>query len=92
MINLQINLRIPGSDRFKNIKCCQGSMPFLKNKFWEIQIYQSADILDLFIRITHKQDHAGIHLGLGLLGFNIEFQIYDNRHWNKNINDWSQYV
>jgi len=88
MINLQFNLRIPGSSRFKNIKCWHSSMPVVKNKFWEIQVYQSADIFDLFLRITRKESHSGMHIDTGLLGFNLEFQIYDNRHWNKETNDW----
>ena len=87
MINLQFNLRIPGSNRFNNIKCWHGSTPF-KNKFWELQIYQSADILDLFVRITHKQSHAGLHMGIALIGFNLEFQFYDNRHWNAEYEIW----
>lgn len=90
MISLQINIRVPGSDRFKNIGCWHG-ITFFKHKFWELQIYQSADILDLFFRFTRKQDHAGIHLGLGLVGFNAEFQIYDHRHWNKDTSDWEKY-
>jgi hypothetical protein len=87
MINLQFNIRVPGSDRFRNIVCWSGSTPF-KNKFWEVQCYKSADIIDLFLRITAKQDHAGIHAGIGFIGFNIEIQIYDSRHWDKEIKSW----
>jgi hypothetical protein len=87
MINLQVNIRVPGSDRFQNIFCRSGSTPF-QNKFWEIQCYKSADIIDLFLRITAKQDHAGIHIGLGFIGLNIEMQIYDSRHWHKETNTW----
>lgn len=87
MINLQANIRIPGCDRFENIFCWHGSTIF-QNKFWELQCYKSADILDIFLRITHRQDHAGLHIGLGLFGFNLEFQIYDNRHWDKETNSW----
>jgi len=90
MINLHFNLRIPGNNRFNNIKCCHGSTPF-KNKFWEVQIYQGSDIIDLFIRLTYKQSHAGFHAGVGLLGFNIEFQLYDSRHWNNKTNNWDTY-
>ena len=88
MISLQFNLRIPGSNRFKTIACWHGSMP-LKNKFWELQIYKGADIVDLFLRFTHRQSHAGLQLGIGLLGFNFELTIYDIRHWNNEIKDWT---
>lgn len=87
MISLQFNIRIPGSDRFHNIVCWSGSTPF-QYKFWEVQVYKSADILDFFLRVTRKQDHAGIHIGLGLIGFNLEMQIYDSRHWHKETNAW----
>ena len=88
MINLQLNLRIPGSDRFRHIGCWHGSTP-LKHKFWELQIYQGADIIDLFIRFTRRQSHAGLHIGIGLAGFNCEFQVYDHRHWNDRTKDWA---
>lgn len=90
MISIQFNLRVPGSNRFRNIRCWHGTTPFA-HKFWEVQIYKSADILDIFLRVLHKQDHAGIQTGLGLLGFNIEFQIYDNRHWNDETQRWQEY-
>ncbi len=90
MINFQINLRVPGSDRFRNIRCWHGITPFV-HKFWEVQIYKSADILDIFLRISRKQNHAGIQTGLGLLGFNVEFQIYDSRHWNDETQRWQEY-
>lgn len=90
MINLQINFRNPWRDRFANIQVWHGST-IIKNKFWELQIYKSSDIFDMFVRLTHRQSHAGIHLGLGLFGYNIEFQIYDARHWNKNTENWETY-
>lgn len=88
MINLQLNLRIPGSDRFRNLGCWHGIIPCSHHKFWEIQCYQSSDLLDFFLRATCKQSHAGIEIGFGIFGFNIEFRIYDNRHWNKEKKGW----
>ena len=87
MISLQFNLRIPGSNRFNNIKCWHGPTPF-NHQFWELQVYQSADIVDMFVRITRNQSHAGLHMGIGLAGFNVEFQIYDIRHWNSETHRW----
>jgi hypothetical protein len=88
MINIQFNLRIPGSNKFQNIKCWSGSIAFTRHKFWEVQIYKASDIFDFFLRITTKQDHAGVDTGIGFLGYNLEFRIYDNRHWDKNTRDW----
>jgi len=90
MINIQFNLRIPGSNRFRNIKCWHGITPFI-HKFWELQIYKSADILDIFLRLTSKQSHAGLSCGLGFCGINMEFQIYDSRHWNDTTGRWQDY-
>ena len=41
----------------------------------------SADIIDFRAEITAKQSHSGLKLCLGLLGFNVDFNIYDTRHW-----------
>jgi len=87
MINIQFNIRIPGPDRFRNIRSWHGLTVF-EYKFWEFQIYRGNDVIDLCLRITRKQNHAGIQLGLGLFGFNAEFHIYDNRHWDHATNDW----
>jgi hypothetical protein len=90
MINLNFNIRNPYSNRFENIKCWTGST-FVKNKYWELQIYKSADILDVGLTATHRQSHAGIRLSFGLLGYNVEAQFYDNRHWNSEENQWEIY-
>jgi len=31
---------------------------------------------------TARCDHPGIELELGLLGVNVMFHFYDNRHWD----------
>jgi hypothetical protein len=90
MINLAINIRNPYSNRFENIKCWSGDTP-IKNKFWEVQIYKSSDVLDFGLNISHRQSHAGIRLCLGLFGYNIEVQIYDNRHWDTEKDQWEIY-
>ena len=87
MISFSFNIRVPGSNRFQNIRCWHGSTPFM-NKFWELQVYKGADIVDFFMRFTRKQSHAGLHMGIGLVGYNIEFQIYDRRHWNSDSKNW----
>jgi hypothetical protein len=49
-------------------------MPF---KFWELQVYFSADVVDIAVDITTRQSHSGMRLCLGLLGINVDFNIYD---------------
>jgi hypothetical protein len=81
MINFNFNIRIPGSNRFRNIRVWHGITP-VAHKFWELQIYLSADIIDIKFGVTAKQDHSGIQLCLGLCGINVDFSIYDSRHWS----------
>jgi hypothetical protein len=80
MINFSFNIRIPGSSRFHNIRTWHGSLP-VAYKHWELQIYLSADVIDVRAEITAKQSHSGVRLCLGLLGFNVDFNVYDTRHW-----------
>ena len=80
MINLNFNIRVPGSNKFQNIRTWHGSLP-VAYKHWELQIYLSADIITASVNITAKEDHSGVRLCLGLLGFNMDFNVYDTRHW-----------
>lgn len=43
---------------------------------------QTSDIVSLTFDLTHRQDHAGVRIGVGVAGYNIDFSIYDNRHWD----------
>jgi hypothetical protein len=31
---------------------------------------------------SFRQSHAGLDIELGLLGYCVRFNFYDNRHWN----------
>ena len=90
MINLSFNIRNPFSDRWECIKTWTGDTPF-KNKFWEAQIDKTADIIGIDLRYTACQDHAGFFLSVALLGYDIIFNIYDNRHWNYEEKRWYIY-
>jgi hypothetical protein len=88
MIYFNVNIRNPRWwDRFKPIKTWVGST-FLEHKFWEIQISKSCELLRLEFSWTVQEDHAGIRLELGLLGYQIDFNIYDHRHWDTDTNTW----
>ena len=91
MIYFNVNIRHPNWwKRFKNIKVWNGKTPF-KNKFWEIQILKNDNLLRFEFEFTVQQDHAGLGLELGLMGYEICLSFYDNRHWNCETNDWVKY-
>jgi hypothetical protein len=87
MINFNFNIRNPWSSKWKNYRCFHGSTPF-EYKFWELQFYRSSDVLDFALQVTARQSHSGIRFCLGLFSFNVEFQFYDNRHWNHELEQW----
>lgn len=92
MIYLNFNIRNPGwYDRFKNIWWKTGATPW-KNKFWEIQIIKNDNLLRFEFQFTVRQDHAGLNLELGLVGYEIHFTFYDNRHWNHEESRWMFYT
>ena len=90
MIYLQFNIRNPYTNRFENIKCWSGSTP-IKNKYWEFQIMKTSDVIDFSLRVTHRQSHAGIQISCGIFGYNADFNLYDNRHWDEKEERWCVY-
>jgi hypothetical protein len=66
---------------FKNIRCWHGATPF-KNKFWEVEILKSGEIVMFDLTVRTQCDHAGTTLGLGLFNYTINLTLYDNRHWD----------
>ncbi len=91
MIYFNVNIRNPyWAERFKNIWWKAGGT-LLKNKFWEVQILKNDNLFRLEFGFTVRQDHAGLNLELGLLGYEIHFTFYDNRHWNHEENRWMIY-
>ena len=90
MITLQLNIRNPYSNRFKNIKCWSGKTP-IENKYWEIQVMKTSDLVDICLQITHRQSHAGVRFSLGLFGYQVDFNLYDSRHWNDEEGRWYVY-
>lgn len=92
MIYLNVNIRNPRWwDRFENIKCWMGETPF-KHKFWEVQILKGPELFRFEFEVTTQQDHAGMNLELGLLGYHIGVTVYDNRHWNHEEHRWMIYT
>ena len=90
MINFRFSLENPWWIRFDNIKSWAGKTPF-ENKFWEVQVMKSDDIVAVDLRITTQTDHAGVDLWLGLLGYAVNLQFYDNRHWDYSTDNWKKH-
>lgn len=87
MLLLQFNIKNPFSDRWSLVNSWAGITPF-KNKFWEIQINKSSDIVAFELKFTTRQDHAGLFVMTALFGFELMFNLYDSRHWNYIDKKW----
>lgn len=92
MIYFNVNIRNPHWwNRFENIKCWMGATP-IPHKFWELQIMKGPELLRVEFEFTTQQDHAGFRLELGLAGYTVSGNIYDNRHWNSEEGRWMIYT
>jgi len=92
MINLGLNIRNPWHKGWsKNLYSTFVETPF-KHKFIELECYKDGHILSLALNWTIRCDHAGFDIGLGLFGYNVHFNFYDNRHWNREEGRWMFYT
>lgn len=87
MLSIHFNIRNPWSSRLETVKQFHGKTWFA-NKFWDLEFQRTADLISLSISITHRQSHAGFNFDLGLLGYNMTFDFYDQRHWDYKSNTW----
>jgi hypothetical protein len=81
MIHFNFNISNPWAKQWRNIRCWHGATPFA-HKYWEVEVIQSADIIAVEFSLTHKQNHAGIRIGVAVLGYEVQATIYDSRHWD----------
>jgi hypothetical protein len=89
MISFNFNIRNPWSNTFKNLWCRAYNTPF-KNKFIELEVTQDCNLISLMFSYTVHQDHAGLTLEAGLLGYCLHFICYDNRHWDHGRGEWEK--
>jgi hypothetical protein len=87
VISFDFNLRNPWSNEFKNLWCRAYDTPF-KNKYIELEFYKDTSLVSVRLNWTVRQSHAGLDLELGLFGYNIHFNFYDNRHWDVETATW----
>lgn len=82
MIWLKFSIENPWwEDRWASLWNKAGSTPF-KHKYWEVQVMKDTTLIAFDFRVNTRCDHAGVDLLLGLFGYTINAQVYDNRHWN----------
>jgi hypothetical protein len=91
MIYFNVNIRNPyWWQRFENIKCWAGNT-FIKHKCWEVEVIKNDNLFRIEFEFNVRQDHAGVNLELGLLGYEIHFTLYDSRHWDTETDSWKVY-
>jgi hypothetical protein len=88
-----IHLKFPKTnplDKFESIYSSHGKIS--EYKFWEFEFYcyDWYWVEFEFEWIINGFDHAGPEIGIGILGYYINFKIYDSRHWNKELNSWNE--
>jgi hypothetical protein len=92
MISFNFNLRNPWYKEWsENLFSKAYSTPF-KHKCIELECYKDGHLLTFMFNWTICRDHAGLDIELGLFGYNVHFQFYDNRHWNVEEGRWMFYT
>lgn len=82
MIHLNFSITNPWGGKFRSFKSWTGRTPWA-DRFWEFQIYRTADIVGVTAEITTRRDHAGVVLSLALFSYNLEFSVYSTDHFSE---------
>lgn len=86
MINFIFEIVNPFSNKFSGLFIKHGRLT--KVKSWELNVYRTNVIFLVAFDFSIKRDHAGGKFRIGVVGFEIEFQIYDARHWDHQLGRW----
>ena len=91
-------LRIYSLSEFKTLEiqfylCAMyfGGLDFSINLFSEkkyFQFYLDLYVLKIDLDITRRCHHHGISFNLSILNVNFDFNQYDIRHWDDELNDY----
>lgn len=80
MININFSISNPFAENLSEIVF----MKFGKvsvNKYWTISIQKNLrTIIDFHLDVSTGRSHSGIMFWIGLLGFFLEFELYDRQH------------
>ena len=90
MIYFGFNIDNPWCKRWENAWNYIAN-PF-KNKYIELEVFRDNTILSFSFRWATRQNHAGLTIEAGLLGYSFLFNFYDNRHWNTEEGRWMIYT
>lgn len=90
MIYVGFNIANPWSKRWTNVWNKVYPTPH-PNKYIELEVLKDSTILAASFNFTTRQDHAGLTVEVGLLGYSFLFQLYDTRHWNSKEGRWMRY-
>ena len=89
MIYINLSLMNPWSNRFE--PTWSWGRKLFEHKAVEIEVYRSNTVIEFEARLRHREDHAGLTVGLGLLSYTLRAQFYDTRHWNYEKKEWQVY-
>jgi len=92
ILNIRIELSNPFDrwEYFRNLGCMSGKIT--KYKAWELEhTFYTGLVADLELKWSQRTDHAGIEFVIGILGYGINFRIYDTRHWDDYDKCWKVY-
>lgn len=82
MLYIGFGLRNPWSRRHRQVK--EWTTKVSTHKAIEFGIYQDNSIIGFgFGIIAGKRDHVGFHFDIQLLGYNFDFMLYDDRHYDE---------
>jgi hypothetical protein len=92
IINIRIEMANPFDrwEYFRNLGCVSGLIT--QYKAWELEhSFYTGLAADFELKWSRRVDHAGVEFGIGLLGYGINFRVYDTRHWDDYHQQWEVY-
>ena len=90
MIEFSLNISHPFDIKFKNFWNKSWDTP-IKNKFIELEIHTTDDLVGCNVLWTTERDHAGLDIQLSLFGICLHFNFYDSRHWDHEAGRYFEY-
>jgi hypothetical protein len=90
MIDLHFKLNNPWSDRWDFL--WSKHRMITKYKAWELGLYRTNSIVELYFHYRIRCDHAGVKFMFSLFGYTIELNLYDTRHWDYDNKTWGTYA
>jgi hypothetical protein len=91
MIYFGFNIDNPWCKRWTNVWNKVYPTPH-KSKYIELEVFKDSTIVSFSFKFSTRQDHAGLTVEAGLLGYSFLFQCYDIRHWNSEEGRWMIYT